>query len=165
MYIHGFNINHAESCSCSSQCCHLFRAHKGEVYSISMVIKPGWKACGQICVRVCVCAPEEGWACVLLRWKALHWLPTAYTQHSGGFFCMRGWNAAVTFLHMSRCFSATTHSELWDSENRVRHWELIVCIYTVFSTSEERSIYFCHCARQQAGAKCSTQKLSSKCRE
>lgn len=123
-----------------------------------------------LCARLCVCTRGRLGMCavlILLSWaeKALHWLPTAYTQHSGGFFCMRGWNAAVTFLHMSRCFSATTDSELWDSENRVRHWELIVCIYTVFSTSEERSIYFCHCARQQAGAKCSTQKLSSKCRE
>lgn len=47
-------VNHDECGGAGSQRCNLFRTHKGGVYSISMVIKPDWKACGHSCVRVFV---------------------------------------------------------------------------------------------------------------
>lgn len=46
-------VNHDECGGSGSQCSNLFRTHKGGVYSISMVIKPDWKACGHGRVRVC----------------------------------------------------------------------------------------------------------------
>lgn len=48
-------VNHRECGGLGSQHSDLFRMHKGGVYSISMVIKPDWKACGHSCECVLVC--------------------------------------------------------------------------------------------------------------
>lgn len=66
-----------------SQRSNLFRAYKGGVYSISMVIKPDRKACGHSCESVCVCA--------------LYTHTHTYTNHGGG--CAR----VVFFLFFSFC--------------------------------------------------------------
>lgn len=81
-----------------SQRSNLFRAYKGGVYSISMVIKPDRKACGHSCESVCVCAlyththtQTMGEAVHVLCFfcffhsacwagKRLYWLPTAHVK-------------------------------------------------------------------------------------
>lgn len=61
-------VSHGKCVGLESQCSDLFSTHEGGVYSISMVIKPDWKACRHTCVCVCVNVYPthtlmEGWAC------------------------------------------------------------------------------------------------------
>lgn len=96
-------VSHGKCVGLESQCSDLFSTHEGGVYSISMVIKPDWKACRHTCVFVCVNVYPthtlmEGWGLapppfILLRWKGvvliiccMHMHKPAHTVHTQGNF-------------------------------------------------------------------------------
>lgn len=116
-------VSHGKCVGLESQCSDLFSTHEGGVYSISMVIKPDWKACRHTCVFVCVwmCILRTHWwkaelalpPFILLRWKevvliicCMHMHKPAHTVHTQGNFFLHTQSYRLTaFLLTSQRFT------------------------------------------------------------